>query len=70
MFGHPAKATGARALMFGYRLAAGHTHPTHVDDATAVYRCGCSARREGGDPRDPLANPLYADVSGLGPIYI
>ena len=25
---------------------------------------------EGGDPRDPLANPLYADVSGLGPIYI
>jgi monoterpene epsilon-lactone hydrolase len=25
---------------------------------------------EGGDPRDPLANPLYADLSGLGPIYI
>jgi monoterpene epsilon-lactone hydrolase len=23
-----------------------------------------------GDPRDPLANPLYADLSGLGPIYI
>lgn len=25
---------------------------------------------ETGDPRDPLANPLYADLSGLGPIYI
>jgi monoterpene epsilon-lactone hydrolase len=23
---------------------------------------------EGGDPRDPLASPLYADLSGLGPI--
>jgi acetyl esterase/lipase len=22
------------------------------------------------DPRDPLANPLYADLSGLGPVYI
>jgi monoterpene epsilon-lactone hydrolase len=25
---------------------------------------------EDGDPRDPLANPLYADLSGLGPIYL
>lgn len=25
---------------------------------------------EAGDPRDPLANPLYADLSGLGPVYI
>jgi len=25
---------------------------------------------ESGDPRDPLANPLYADLTGLGPIYI
>lgn len=25
---------------------------------------------EGTDPRDPLANPLYADLSGLGPLYI
>jgi acetyl esterase/lipase len=25
---------------------------------------------EGGDPRDPLANPLYAELSGLGPIYL
>lgn len=24
----------------------------------------------GGDPRDPLANPLYADLSGLGPVYV
>jgi acetyl esterase/lipase len=25
---------------------------------------------EGGDPRDPLASPLYAELAGLGPIYI
>ena len=25
---------------------------------------------EAGDPRDPMANPLYADLAGLGPIYI
>jgi epsilon-lactone hydrolase len=25
---------------------------------------------EGTDPRDPRANPLYTDLSGLGPLYI
>ncbi len=25
---------------------------------------------ENGDPKDPIANPLYADLTGLGPIYI
>ena len=25
---------------------------------------------ESGDSRDPLASPIYADLSGLGPIYI
>jgi epsilon-lactone hydrolase len=25
---------------------------------------------EAGNPRDPLANPLYADLRGLPPIYI
>jgi monoterpene epsilon-lactone hydrolase len=24
----------------------------------------------GGDPRDPLASPLFADLSGLAPVYI
>jgi monoterpene epsilon-lactone hydrolase len=144
LFGHLAKATGARALIFDYRLAPEHTHPAQVDDATAVYEwlldqgtdadriafagdsCGgglsittqLRARERGlplpaaalpfspwvdmeaigesygtnaekdaffsadfvrslagiylgeGDPGDPLANPLYADLSGLGPIYI
>lgn len=145
LFGHLAKATGTRALSFDYHLAPEHTHPTQVDEATAVYRWllnqgidadhiaftgdssggGLSittqlrAREhglplpvaampfspsvdmevlgesyqtnrdrdaffstevvrelvgmflgEGGDPRDPLANPLYADLSGLGPIYL
>jgi monoterpene epsilon-lactone hydrolase len=36
MFGHLAKATGARALIFDYRLAPAHTHPAQVDDATTV----------------------------------
>lgn len=145
MFGHLAKATGARALLFDYRLVPGHAHPAQVDDATAVYRWlldqGVSADHiaftgdssggglvittqlrardqglplpaasmpfspwvdmeatgasfatnrerdgffsrevvlqlagiflgEAGDPRDPLANPLYADLSGLGPVYV
>jgi acetyl esterase/lipase len=146
MFGHLAKATGVRALIFDYHLAPEHTHPSHVDEATDVYRWlledqGINANRimftgdsaggglsittqlrarerglplpagamlispwvdmevggesyatnrdrdpffhqetvrqiaatflgEAGDPRDPLANPLYADLSGLGPIHI
>jgi epsilon-lactone hydrolase len=145
MFGHLAKATGVRALIFDYHLAPGHIHPSQVDEAADVYRWlldqGISADHiaftgdsaggglsittqlrarqrglplpaaampfspwvdmevigasyetnrdrdpfffaesvrqfagiflgEGGDPRDPLANPLYADLSGLGPIYI
>jgi monoterpene epsilon-lactone hydrolase len=143
LFGHLAKAVGARALVFDYRLAPEHTHPAQVDDATAVYRwlldqgvgavafCGDSvgaglaittqlrARELGlplpiatlaispsvdmevtgssydanrdrdaffhrelvrglvrtflgpdGDPRDPLANPLYGDLTGFGPIYV
>ncbi|GAB3957619.1 alpha/beta hydrolase [Actinoallomurus acanthiterrae] len=145
MFGHLAKETGARALIFDYRLALEHIHPAQVDDAIAVYRWlldqGIGADRiaftgdsaggglaittqlrarerglplpaatmllspwvdmealgesyrtnrdrdaffstdvvralvgiflgEGGDPRDPLANPLYADLSGLGPVHI
>jgi epsilon-lactone hydrolase len=144
LFGHIAKAVGARALSFDYRLAPNHTHPAQVDDAIAAYRwlleqgtasshvafTGDSsgggltittqlrAREQGlplpaaampfspwtdmevvgesyrsnwskeaffyrelvqglvsayladGDPRDPLANPLYADLRGLPPIYI
>ena len=143
LFGHLAKATGARALIFDYRLAPGHTHPSQVDDATDAYGWllgqGISAHHvafagdsaggglaittqlrarqrglplpaaalpfspwvdmeavgdsyrtardafftadvvrglagvflgAGGDPRDPLVNPLYGDLTGLGPVYI
>jgi epsilon-lactone hydrolase len=145
LFAHLAKAAGARALIFDYHLAPGHTHPAQVNEAAAVYRWlldqgitpdhiaftgdssggGLSitaqllAREQGlplpaatmpfspwvdmevmgesyetnrnrdpfffreavrgfagiflgpgGDPRDPLANPLYGDLSGLGPIYL
>jgi monoterpene epsilon-lactone hydrolase len=38
MFGHLAKAVGARALVFDYRPAPEHTYPAQLDDATAVYR--------------------------------
>lgn len=145
LFAHLAKATGARALIFDYRLAPAHVHPAQVDDTTGLYRWllgqgirpehvaftgdsaggGLSitaqlrAREQGlpmpaaavvfspwvdmevvgdsydtnrdrdpyffrdtvrqlvgiflgatGDARDPLANPLYADVTGLAPTYI
>jgi len=145
MFGHLAKAAGARALLVGYRLLPDGVYPVPVDDVEAAYRWlldqGTAARHvafagdsaggwlaimiqlrgreqglpspaaamlmspwtdleangesyetnrdkdpffqqetvrwlarnflgEAGDPRDPLASPLYADLSGLGPIYI
>src|SRR5215510_570179 len=39
MFGHLAKATGARALVVGYRLLPeGGVYPVPVDDVEAAYR--------------------------------
>ena len=145
LFGHLAKAVGARALVVDYRLAPENAHPGPFDDTTAAYEwlldqgfaperiaftgdsCGggltittqLRARDRGlplpaaampfspwvdmeatgtsydtnrdrdaffhrdlvrelagvflgpeGDPRDPLANPLYGDLTGFGPIYI
>jgi monoterpene epsilon-lactone hydrolase len=146
MFGHLAKATGARALLVSYRLLPeGGVYPVPVDEVEAAYRwlldqgtapghiafAGDSvggwlslavqlrAREHGlplpaaamlispavdlevngesfatnrdkdpffqretvrgltqaflgqaAGPRDPLANPLYADLGGLGPVYI
>jgi epsilon-lactone hydrolase len=145
LFGHIAKAIGARALIPHYRLAPEHVHPAQVDDAVAAYRWlldqGIKAKHialtgdsaggglsittmlraheqglplpaasmpfspwvdmeatgetmlsndgkdalftkamveglvsmflgEGGNRRDPHANPLYADLTGLPPVYI
>ena len=145
MFGHLAKATGARALLVSYHLLPEGTYPVPADDVTNAYRWlldqGISADRiafagdsvggwlavtvqlrareqglplpaaallmspcvdmevtgesyetnrdsdpffkpevvrqivgnflgEGTDPRDPRVNPLYADLDGLGPVYI
>lgn len=146
MFGHLAKAVGARALLMGYRLLPeGGVYPEPAVDVVAAYRwlldqgiaaghialAGDSAGGwlavtaqlrardqglplpaaalllspwvdfevtgesfvsnrdkdpffskelvlglaggflgEAGDSRDPLANPLYADLTGLGPLYI
>lgn len=141
LFGHLAKAVGARALLIDYRE---EPHPTPIEDTTAAYRWlldqGVDARRiavvgdsiggglsvstmlrarelglptaaalmlispwvdltvsnetfetnreteaffykevvaalaslylAGTDPKDPLASPLYADLSGLPPTYI
>jgi monoterpene epsilon-lactone hydrolase len=145
LFGHLAKAIGARALIPDYRLVPAHTHPAQVDDVTDVYEwlldggisanhialvgdsaggglvitsvlrarerglpmpaalmplspwvdmevVGSSMEDNGdkdpffhkemvqglaaaflgpnGNPRDPLANPLYADLIDFPPIYI
>lgn len=146
LFGHTAKAIGARALIINFRRSPEHVHPALVDDVVAAYRslldqgikpghiafAGDSAggglsitgqlrARDRGLPapgaailmspwvdmeltgeswesnsgkealfrrketveglvkmffgendnrRDPLANPLYADLTGLSPIYI
>lgn len=144
MYGHLAKAVGARALLFEYPLAPEHVHPAQVDAATAVYRwllgsfaaehvafagdsaggglavtTQLNARAAGlptpaaamvlspwvdmevggesfrtnastdgyfhrdvvdglaanflgpaGSRRDPLANPLHADLTGLAPLFV
>jgi acetyl esterase/lipase len=144
LFGHLAKAVGARALLVEYRLVPPESHPVPLEDTTAAYRwlldqgvdaghialVGDSvggglavstmlrAREEGrptaaalmlmspwvdltvsnetfetnreneaffykevvsylamaylggADPKEPLASPLYADLSGLPPTYI
>jgi epsilon-lactone hydrolase len=145
MFGHLAKAAGARALLVSYHLLPEGVFPVPADDVTNAYRWlldqGISASRvafagdsvggwlavttqllareqglplpaaallispcvdfettgesyetnrdsdpffkqevvrgiianflgEGADARDPRANPLHADLGGLGPIYI
>jgi epsilon-lactone hydrolase len=146
MFGHLAKATGARALLVDYPLLPeGGAYPVPVDEVATAYRWlldrGTAAghiafagdsvggwlavtvqlrardrglplpaaamlvspavdmevngesfdanrdkdpffRRElvrglirsflgeAADPRDPLVNPLHADLTGLGPVYI
>jgi epsilon-lactone hydrolase len=146
MFGHLAKATGARALLVDYRLLSeGGAYPVPVDDVGAAYRWlldqGTAASHvafagdsvggwlavavqlrardqglplpaaamllspavdmevngesfhtnrdkdpffgrelvrglirgflgEAAGPRDPLVNPLHADLTGLGPVYI
>jgi len=145
MFGHLAKAVGARALVVSYHLLPEGVFPVPADDVTNAYRWlldqGISASRiafagdsvggwlavivqlrareqglplpaaallmspcvdmettgesyetnrdsdpffkqevvrgiiqgflgEGTDAADPRVNPLYADLSGLGPVYI
>jgi len=145
MFGHLAKAAGARALLVSYHLLPEGVFPVPVEEVTNAYRWlldqGISAGRiafagdsaggwlavtvqmrareqglpapaaallmspcvdmettgesyetnrdsdpffkrevvrgiiqnflgEGTDPRDPRANPLYAGLGGLGPVYI
>jgi monoterpene epsilon-lactone hydrolase len=145
MFGHLAKAAGARALLVSYHLLPEGVFPVPADDVTNAYRWlldqGISASRiafagdsvggwlavtvqlrareqglplpaaallispcvdmettgesyetnrdsdpffklevvreiirnflgEGTDARDPRANPLYADLSALGPLYL
>ncbi|GAB2988242.1 alpha/beta hydrolase [Saccharothrix stipae] len=144
LYGHLAKAVGARALLFRYPFAPEHVHPAQVEAATAVHRwllrsfapehiafagdsagggltitTQLNARAAGlplpaavmalspwvdmevagesfrtnaltdgffyrdlvdglaagflgpaGSRRDPLANPLHADLTGLAPLFV
>jgi monoterpene epsilon-lactone hydrolase len=125
MFGHLAKATGARALLVDYRLLPEGGAASQValaGDSTGAWLAVTAALRardqglplpaaamllspavdmevngesfeanrdkdpffrrelvrglirsflgEAADPRDPLVNPLHADLTGLGPVYI
>ncbi|PSL53977.1 acetyl esterase/lipase [Saccharothrix carnea] len=144
LYGHLAKAVGARALLFRYPFAPEHVHPAQVDAVTDVYRwllgsfearhiafagdsagggltitTQLNARAAGlpvpaavmaispwvdleltgrtwstnaetdgyfyrdfvdglvelylgpdGSRRDPLANPLHADLTGLAPLFV
>jgi acetyl esterase/lipase len=38
MFGHLAKASGVRALVFDYHFAPEYTHPSQVDETAAVHQ--------------------------------
>ena len=40
------------------------------DERTQQYPIDGMFLGEGGNRRDPLANPLYADLAGLPPMYI
>lgn len=55
--------------------AAGMSYETNRDRepffyAESVRQFASLFLGESGDSRDPLASPIYADLSGLGPIYI
>ncbi|TDD93862.1 alpha/beta hydrolase [Actinomadura rubrisoli] len=55
--------------------AAGESYETNQErdpffDRETVRMLAASFLGEDGDPRDPLASPLHADLAGLGPIYI
>ena len=64
MFGHLAKATGARALLVGYRLLSeGGGYPVPVDEGEALYDAALTARRVEPRPssaRSPATRPARA----------
>ena len=53
MFGHLAKAAGARALLVSYRLLPEGVYPAPVDDFEAAYRWLLDQGTAGGGRRDP-----------------
>ncbi len=52
----------------------GESFTTNRDKDPFFYKEMCAELVEmflgGGDKRDPLANPLYGDLTGFGPVYI
>jgi acetyl esterase/lipase len=73
--GLPLPAAGALMSPWTDLAATGETYVSRADadpihQRPMIAALGKNYLGEGGDPRDPLASPLYADLTGLPPLLI
>jgi monoterpene epsilon-lactone hydrolase len=74
--GDPLPAGAALFSPFTDLIGIGESRRTNDKHCAMFYASGLQRAREfymgdgGGDPRDPLASPLYADLRGLPPLLI
>lgn len=73
--GLPLPATGVLMSPWTDLAATGETYVSRADadpihQRPMILALAKNYLGEGGDPRDPLASPLYADLAGLPPLLI